>query len=119
MVDFADVDTLAAGYHRRGGQPGLVRFNWTPGTRFEYSNLGFAILGRIITAVTGAAYPDYIRDRLLHPLGLTHTGYEAAEFGGGVARGYRRWVAGFAAAFPPGDHGGPHPVQLADVAPEP
>ncbi len=125
-----------------------VRFNWAPGTQFEYSNLGFAILGRIITAVTGAAYPDYIRDRLLHPLGMTRTGYEAAEFGpgsgGGVARGYRRspggwsevpfepcgafapmggvfscvrdlsrWVAGFAAAFPPGDPGGPHPVRRA------
>ena len=24
MVDFADVDTLAAGYHQRGGQPGLA-----------------------------------------------------------------------------------------------
>jgi CubicO group peptidase (beta-lactamase class C family) len=52
-----------------------VRFNWAPGTQFEYSNLGFAILGRIITAVTGVAYPDYIRDRLLRPLGMTRTGY--------------------------------------------
>jgi CubicO group peptidase (beta-lactamase class C family) len=130
-----------------------VRFNWAPGTRFEYSNLGFAILGRVITEVTGAAYPDYIRDRLLRPLGMTRTGYEAAEFGGpaeqasgGLARGYRhapggwsdvpfepcgafapmggifscvqdlsRWVAGFAAVFPPGDSeaGGPHPVRRA------
>jgi CubicO group peptidase (beta-lactamase class C family) len=121
---------------------GGVRFNWAPGTRFEYSNLGYAILGRVITAVTGAAYPDYIRHRLLHPLGMTRTGYEAEEFqtpgllGTGfaaTARGYRRtpdgwaevafdaagafapmggifscvtdlsrWVAGFAAAFPPG-----------------
>src|ERR1700722_10259811 len=24
MVDFADIDTLAAGYHQRGGQPGLA-----------------------------------------------------------------------------------------------
>jgi CubicO group peptidase (beta-lactamase class C family) len=144
---------------------GGVRFNWAPGTRFEYSNLGFAILGRVITAVTGVAYPDYVRDRLLRPLGMTRTGYEAAEFdtpaefdppaefdtaadraSGGLARGYRRssgdwsevpfepcgafapmggifscvrdlsrWVAGFAAAFPPGDPGagGPHPVWRA------
>jgi CubicO group peptidase (beta-lactamase class C family) len=132
---------------------GGVRFNWAPGTRFEYSNLGFAILGRVITAVTGVAYPDYIRDRLLSPLGMTRTGYEAAEFdtaaeqaSAGLARGYRRspagwsqvpfepcgafapmggifscvrdlsrWVAGFAAAFPPGDPeaGGPHPLPRA------
>ena len=59
---------------------GGVRFDWAPGTRFEYSNLGYAILGRVITAVTGAAYPDYIRHRLLRPLGMTRTGFEAEEF---------------------------------------
>jgi serine-type D-Ala-D-Ala carboxypeptidase/endopeptidase len=82
-----------------------VRFNWAPGTRFEYSNLGYAILGRVITAVTGAAYPDYIRLRLLRPLGMTRTGYEAEEFEtpgqhatepAGTARGYRRTPDGWA-----------------------
>src|SRR6266852_2459395 len=43
-------------------------FNWAPCTRVEYSNLGYAILGRVITAVTGVAYRDYIRHRLLNPL---------------------------------------------------
>src|ERR1700761_5206244 len=38
-----------------------VSFTCAPGTRFEYSNLGYAILGRVITAVTGMAYPDYVR----------------------------------------------------------
>ncbi len=70
---------------------GGVGFNWAPGTRFEYSNLGYAILGRVITAVTGTAYQDYIRDRLLRPLGMTSTGFEAAEFDpSALARGYRR-----------------------------
>ncbi len=81
-----------------------VSFNWAPGTRFEYSNLGYAILGRVITAVTGVTYPDYIRHRLLRPLGMTRTGYEAEEFEvpgqqitgpGGVARGYRRSPGGW------------------------
>jgi CubicO group peptidase (beta-lactamase class C family) len=70
---------------------GGVGFNWAPGTRFEYSNLGYAILGLVITAVTGTAYPDYVRDRLLRPLGMTRTGFEAAEFDApDLARGYRR-----------------------------
>jgi CubicO group peptidase (beta-lactamase class C family) len=130
-----------------------VRSNWAPGIRFEYSNLGYAILGRVITEVTGAAYPDFIRHRLLIPLGMTRTGYEAEEFkvpgqhataAEGIARGYRRspagwsevgydplgafapmggvfscvrdlarWVAGFAAAFPPGDDGDAHPVRAS------
>jgi CubicO group peptidase (beta-lactamase class C family) len=81
-----------------------VGFNWAPGTRFEYSNLGYAILGGIITAVTGVAYPDYVRQRLLHPLGMMRTGFEAEEFevpGGqatgpaGLARGYRRALCGW------------------------
>jgi len=130
-----------------------VSFNCAPGTRFEYSNLGYAILGRIITAITGMTYPDYVRHRLLTPLGMTRTGYEAEEFElpgrpasgpGGIARGYRRspggwsevafdpagafapmggiyscmrdlsrWVAGFAAAFPPGDDDAAHPLRRA------
>jgi CubicO group peptidase (beta-lactamase class C family) len=76
-----------------------VGFNWAPGTRFEYSNLGYAILGRVIAAVTGATYPDYIRYRLLKPLGMTRTGFEAEEFevpgqygteAEAIAHGYRR-----------------------------
>ena len=37
-----------------------VSFAWAPGTRFEYSNLGYAILGRVISAVTGMPYADLI-----------------------------------------------------------
>jgi CubicO group peptidase (beta-lactamase class C family) len=68
-----------------------VSFNWAPGTRFEYSNLGYAILGRVIAAVTGAPYKDVIRARLLQPLGMSSTGYEASEFAPEVlAAGHRR-----------------------------
>jgi len=35
---------------------GGVRFAWAPGTRFEYANLGYAILGRVIAAVSGTCY---------------------------------------------------------------
>ena len=70
---------------------GGVGFAWAPGTKFEYSNLGYAILGRLITAVTGMGYADYIRDRLLRPLGLTRTGFEPGEFPpADLALGYRR-----------------------------
>ncbi len=80
---------------------GGVGFNWAPGTRFEYSNLGYAILGLVISAVTGVAYPDYIRDRLLRPLGMTRTGFEAAEFGPpDLARGYRRAPGGWSEVPP-------------------
>jgi CubicO group peptidase (beta-lactamase class C family) len=70
---------------------GEIRAAWAPGTRFDYSNLGYAILGRVIAAVTGDRYESAIRDRLLGPLQMDRTGFEAEEFNaGGLARGYRR-----------------------------
>lgn len=73
-----------------------VSFAWAPGTRFEYSNLGYAILGRVISAVTGAPYPDVMTARLLDPLGLSQTGYEAGRFAPGVlASGHRREGGGW------------------------
>ncbi len=81
---------------------GGVGFNWAPGTRFEYSNLGYAILGLVISAVTGIAYPDYIRDRLLGPLGMSRTGFEPAEFDAAdLARGYRRAPGEWWSEVPP------------------
>ena len=35
---------------------------WPPGTRFEYSNLGYGILGRVITDSSGIEYKDFVRD---------------------------------------------------------
>jgi CubicO group peptidase (beta-lactamase class C family) len=70
---------------------GELRCCWAPGTRFEYSNLGYALLGRVISAVTGSRYETAIRDMLLAPLGLDRTGFEAGEFApDNLARGYRR-----------------------------
>ncbi len=75
---------------------GGAMVNWAPGTRFEYSNLGYAILGRAIAAASGMEYSAFVRTRLLAPLGLTRTGFEAAEFGSaGLACGYRRGADGW------------------------
>jgi CubicO group peptidase (beta-lactamase class C family) len=75
---------------------GGVRLGWAPGTRFEYSNLGYALLGKVIETVTGAAYADAVRSRTLAPLGLAATGFEAGEFDPEtLARGYQRGAAGW------------------------
>ncbi|HEX9549581.1 MAG TPA: serine hydrolase domain-containing protein [Candidatus Limnocylindrales bacterium] len=58
---------------------GPLTFAWPPGTRFEYSNLGYGILGRLITNVAGAEYREVVRERLLEPLGLTATTYLQAD----------------------------------------
>ena len=46
-------------------------FAWSPGTRFEYSNLGYGILGRVISNAAGAEYRDVVRERLLARSGWT------------------------------------------------
>src|SRR6266566_3953235 len=80
-----------------------LSFAWAPGTRFEYSNLGYAILGRVVTAATGQPYPEFVRDRLLRPLGLTSSGFEAAEFDTRqLARGYRHGPGGWDELAPDG-----------------
>lgn len=73
-------------------------FAFMPGTAFEYSNLGYAILGRVIENVTGEAYRDVVRARLLEPMGMTSTGYDAAEFPSErLATGYVRRDGAFIA----------------------
>jgi CubicO group peptidase (beta-lactamase class C family) len=80
-----------------------LSFAWAPGTRFEYSNLGYAILGRVITAVSGRAYHEFVADRLLRPLGLASTGFEEAGFDARqLARGYRRGPGGWEELTPDG-----------------
>jgi CubicO group peptidase (beta-lactamase class C family) len=52
-----------------------VTFARTPATAMEYSNLGFALLGRAITNVSGHPYADTISQSLLLPLGMTSTSF--------------------------------------------
>jgi CubicO group peptidase (beta-lactamase class C family) len=58
---------------------GGVLFSSVPGTVFEYSNLGYAIVGRAITNVAGADHRSVIRTRLIDPLGLDSTRFDADE----------------------------------------
>jgi CubicO group peptidase (beta-lactamase class C family) len=46
-----------------------IKLEHAPGTRYQYSNVGYAILGRIIEKVTGKSYADAMRDDLFAPSG--------------------------------------------------
>jgi CubicO group peptidase (beta-lactamase class C family) len=41
-----------------------------PGTKFRYSNIGYWLLGPIIERASGVPFPQYVRDRVLQPLGI-------------------------------------------------
>jgi CubicO group peptidase (beta-lactamase class C family) len=49
------------------------RLCFEPGTRWRYSNMGIATLGRIIEVVSGEEYVDFIQTRILQPLGMKDT----------------------------------------------
>ncbi|HEX8527753.1 serine hydrolase domain-containing protein [Allosphingosinicella sp.] len=53
-----------------------VPFTRAPQTQFEYSNFGYALLGRIVTNVSGIRYDRYIEREIMRPLGMASTGYD-------------------------------------------
>jgi CubicO group peptidase (beta-lactamase class C family) len=59
-------------------------------TYFQYSNLGMTLAGEIVTATSGMPFGDYIRDRILTPLGMDSTYPEipVALAGSRFATGY-------------------------------
>jgi CubicO group peptidase (beta-lactamase class C family) len=68
-------------YRGEGGTPpppseALRRYGilvFPPGERFEYSNLGYGLLGFLIQNVSGEEYPEFMARRVFRPLGLTRT----------------------------------------------
>jgi CubicO group peptidase (beta-lactamase class C family) len=53
-----------------------VSFSNAPGVEFEYANLGFALLGRIVTEVSGMPYQRYTTEHIFKPLGMSSTTWE-------------------------------------------
>lgn len=69
-LPIADFDHLVAG--------GLS-FCRPPGIDFEYSNLGYALLGRVISRATGEDYRDVVRSLVLDPLRMSSSTFDADE----------------------------------------
>ena len=53
-----------------------ISFSNVPGVEFEYSNLGYALLGKIITNISGIPYQQYITENILKPIGMNDSKWE-------------------------------------------
>lgn len=59
-----------------------------PGTRFQYSNSGYVVLGKIIEEATGKRYADVLAERIIRRLNLKNTRFELDGERRGLAKGY-------------------------------
>lgn len=77
-----------------------------PGRRWDYSNYGFILLGRIIEVVSGETYYDYVRHYIFEPAGMRSTGNQPEDQNvPNLAVGYTR--AGLHGPGPGPGPGGP------------
>ena len=53
--------------------------DFEPGSKFDYSNSNFEVLGAVIEKVSGKKYGDLLRERIFDPLGMKDTGLDADD----------------------------------------
>ncbi|MBN9377495.1 MAG: beta-lactamase family protein [Chlamydiales bacterium] len=69
-----------------------VFFAHTPGTTYEYSNLGYTLLGYIIHKITGISYEEYINQYILQPLQIQDMQWDYTKVSAlNLANGYS-WI---------------------------
>jgi D-alanyl-D-alanine carboxypeptidase len=76
---------------------GARGLEFEPGSKWQYSNYGFLLLGVLVQRVSGQSYYDYVRDHIFKPAGMTGSGSEPEDVAvPGRAKGYMRqkgaWV---------------------------
>jgi CubicO group peptidase (beta-lactamase class C family) len=83
-----------------------IPFSTPPGTRYEYSNYAFGLLGRVVTKASGMPYEKYMRSEILGKLHMDSTTYEFSEVPAAKrAIGYRLQPDGAYLEEPPLPHG--------------
>jgi CubicO group peptidase (beta-lactamase class C family) len=66
-----------------------------PGTKFNYSNSGYVLLGYLIEKTSGQSYADFLQQNIFTPLGMTSTGIDSnAAILPQRAQGYHRTPRG-------------------------
>ena len=65
-----------------------VSFEYEPGTRYQYSNIGYAMLGAAVERAAGEPFTAHVGEHLLTPLGMdSSTFFPTPELDGRIAEG--------------------------------
>ena len=79
-----------------------IPFSTPPGTRYEYSNYAFGLLGRIVSKASGRPYESYVRHEILDKLHMASSTLEFSEVPAAQrATGYRLQPDGSYLVEPP------------------
>lgn len=71
---------------------------FAPGSKSQYSNAGYVILGELVQRLSGEDYYEYVRKHIYVPAGMTETGHLYVDsLPQNTARGYTRRGGGSAA----------------------
>ena len=71
-----------------------AKLDFEPGSRWSYSNTGYMVLGSVVTKVSGKPVGQFIKERILDPLLMTHSAFEPGEEIKGKTRGYTSFALG-------------------------
>jgi D-alanyl-D-alanine carboxypeptidase len=71
-----------------------IKLDFEPGARWSYSNTGYVLLGRVIEKVSGKPFGQFLKERILDPLGMVHSGIAPGTEMGPRARGYTAFALG-------------------------
>jgi N-acyl-D-amino-acid deacylase len=70
------------------------KLDFDPGERYAYSNFGYCLLGRVIEKISGQDYPDYVKKKVLAPIGITTMRIGATRLGGRAKNEVRYYQPG-------------------------
>ncbi|MBP6507074.1 MAG: beta-lactamase family protein [Opitutaceae bacterium] len=84
IPDFTALPAYPREWKYSGPSPSMI-FNWvrdqplefSPGSKYQYSNTGYVLLGWIIEQVSGQAYREFVKQNIFDPLGLADSGYDS------------------------------------------
>jgi CubicO group peptidase (beta-lactamase class C family) len=97
-VAMADFDDNPEAMERQARALSTLQLTRSVGSKWEYSNFNFNLLGLIIETVSGEPYAEYLQNHLFNPLDMTHSyTSKLAAVQNGLAMGHRHW---FSLPFP-------------------
>ena len=83
IPNYPDMTPRAKEYNRLGATPremvevaATQPLEFKPGTKLNYSNTGYILLGMVIEKVSGQTYADFLKKNIFDPLGMEHSGYD-------------------------------------------